>query len=198
VVAIVLLMYQSLTMKKYFSFLLLFSFISLLAHGSSSTSRVSSSYTLSKQIFNNSDVLVNLIEILVKRQRVKTITLLAKSENKNDRNIADLLKNKKFIDCVNVIFDNKTTYLQFNNTRTPRILLSKPPQPDMYHNEKIAKGAKEIFEKLPEIFKLTIAVYLSNNYRKEQTTFLQQLVGPALKDDLYSASIFISRVTEDH
>jgi hypothetical protein len=146
VVAIVLLMYQSLTMKKYFSFLLLFSFISLLAHGSSSTSRVSSSYTLSKQIFNNSDVLVNLIEILVKRQRVKTITLLAKSENKNDRNIADLLKNKKFIDCVNVIFDNKTTYLQFNNTRTPRILLSKPPQPDMYHNEKIAKGAKEILQ----------------------------------------------------
>lgn len=178
-------------MKKCLLLLFLFTLTSFFFHIPAVTNSVSTSYDLNKKIFRNSHELLELFEDLVKRQREKTIVLLSKSETKDDQNRANLLKNKRFIDHIRVDFENKTIHFQLNDNRTPRILLNRAPQKDKYQQEKIEKAAQDLFEKLPDLFKATVNVYLSPNYRKEQTTSLQLFLGPTLKDDLYSASISI-------
>jgi hypothetical protein len=179
-------------MKKCF-LLVLFSFAPLLPFNFSefTTRKACSSYTLSKDTFKNSDEFLEYCKELSKEQRIKTINILEKSEHKDDLTIADLLKNRLFLDHIRVTFEKKYTYFQLINSKISGILLARTQRDYAFDKEKVDNDLHELFEKLPSLFTITIVANVSSKQRKERETLFQKICGPSLKDDLYSAAIEI-------
>lgn len=181
-------------MKKYFLLVLvLVSFTPLLPFNFSEfrTRKAGSSYTISKDTFKSAHEAFEHCKKLIEEQRIKTITVLEQSGQKDDQRVADLLKNRLFLDHIRVHFEDERTYFQLMNSKIPGMLLGRRQRDFTFDKSKVENDLQELFEKLPSLFTITIVVNVSLKQRKEQETLFQKLCGPSLKDDLYSAVIDI-------